>query len=148
MSLSCPNCQSRNLRYSRVRSFSERCWSLFGVRPLRCRDCRTRFIDRTWRPGNVRFARCPLCWRMDLARWSENDYYVPLFKRILLRLGARPYRCEYCRANFVSFRTRRDRYRRRSSVEAAAGPEAAATDRCSQQPPADTSSIPEPKPEN
>lgn len=52
---------------------------------------------------------------MDLSRWAEDDYYVPLFRRILLRIGAHPYRCEYCRVNFVSFRRRRDRYRRRRS---------------------------------
>ncbi len=50
---------------------------------------------------------------MDLSRWSEDDYYVPLARRILLRLGAHPYRCEYCRVNFVSFRSRRERYRSR-----------------------------------
>ncbi len=101
------------MRYSRLRSVSERCWSWFGIRPLRCRDCRMRFLERTWRIMNMRYARCPLCWRMDLARWSENDYHVPLVKKILLRIGAKPYRCAYCRVNFVSFRRRLHRFRSR-----------------------------------
>ncbi len=112
MSLVCPKCGSRNLRYSRFRSLSERLWSWFGIRPLRCRECRLRFLERTWRLGNLRYARCPLCWRMDLSRWDEKDYYVPLSRRILLRFGAHPYRCAYCRLNFVSFRRRREKYHR------------------------------------
>ena len=121
MPLTCPKCGSRNLRYSRLRSFSERCWGWIGVRPLRCRDCRIRFIDRTWRLADVQYARCPRCWRMDLSRWSEDDYHVPLLRRLLLRLGAKPYRCHYCRVNFVSFRRRREKFkpRRRRSREAA-----------------------------
>jgi hypothetical protein len=109
--LVCPQCGGRDLRYSRLRTVSERCWTWFGIRPLRCRDCRLRFLERTWRLGNIRFARCPMCWRMDLARWSEEDYYVPALKKLLLRTGAKPYRCAYCRVNFVSFRPRLMRYR-------------------------------------
>ena len=110
MPLSCPSCGSRNLRYSRFRDRLERLRSLAGVRPLRCRDCRTRFTERTWRITSIRYARCPRCWRMDLSTWSEGDYYTPLLRRLALRLGARPWRCEYCRCNFVSFRARRERF--------------------------------------
>jgi hypothetical protein len=113
MSLTCPNCNSRNLRYSRIRSFSERWWSYIGIRPLRCRDCYLRFIERTWRLRAARFARCPRCWRTDLSRWSTADYYVPWTTTLLLALGGNPYRCEYCRVNFVSFRKRKERYRDR-----------------------------------
>jgi hypothetical protein len=56
------------------------------------------------------FARCPRCWRMDLNRWSEDDYWVPAFTRFKLRLGGSPFRCEYCRTNFVSFRPRLERF--------------------------------------
>jgi hypothetical protein len=80
------------------------------VRPLRCRDCRTRFTDRTWRLTSIRYARCPRCWRMDLSTWSEEDYYTPFLRRVALRLGGKPWRCEYCRCNFVSFRARRERF--------------------------------------
>jgi hypothetical protein len=47
---------------------------------------------------------------MDLSRWSRNDYRVPFFRGLLLSLGASPYRCEYCRVNFVSFRRRKEKY--------------------------------------
>jgi hypothetical protein len=110
MSLVCPKCGSRNLRYSRLRTFSERCGSWFGVRPLRCRECYLRFIERTWRLSSMKYARCPRCWRMDLSRWSTKDYYTKFLTRLLLRLGANPYRCEYCRVNFISFRKRKERY--------------------------------------
>ena len=47
---------------------------------------------------------------MDLSRWSRNDYRVSFFTGLLLSLGGSPYRCEYCRVNFVSFRRRKERY--------------------------------------
>jgi len=110
MSVTCPKCGSRNLRYAHLRTQSERLWSILGIRPLRCRSCYCRFIERTWRISTMRFARCPRCWRMDLSRWSRNDYRVPFFRGLLLSLGASPYRCEYCRVNFVSFRRRKEKY--------------------------------------
>lgn len=128
MSLLCPNCKSRNLRYARVRSLAERLWTYAGIRPLRCRDCRTRFIERTWRLSAVKYARCPRCWREDLTRWSVEDYYPPTGTRVLLALGASPYRCAYCRVNFVSFRKRKMKYvrtRREPAPVAATEPEPA-----------------------
>ncbi|MGE5645867.1 MAG: hypothetical protein ACM336_08760 [Acidobacteriota bacterium] len=116
MSLLCPHCKSRNLRYARIRSFAERLGTLVGIRPLRCRDCRTRFIERTWRLSAIRYARCPRCWREDLTRWSLNDYCPPAGVRLLLSLGAHPFRCAYCRVNFVSFRRRRLKYVRNKQV--------------------------------
>ncbi len=47
---------------------------------------------------------------MDLSRWSKNNYRVTFWKNVLLLLGGHPYRCEYCRVNFVSFRRRKERY--------------------------------------
>jgi hypothetical protein len=47
---------------------------------------------------------------MDLSRWSKNDYHITFFASLMLRLGANPYRCAYCRVNFVSFRKRKERY--------------------------------------
>jgi len=109
--LKCPQCGSYDLRYARLRRPSERFWSWLGTRPLRCRKCRTRFIARTWRLENLRWARCPKCWRMDLSSWSEREYPVSALRRLLLALGAHPWRCEYCRYNFVSFRPRKEGWR-------------------------------------
>jgi hypothetical protein len=47
---------------------------------------------------------------MDLSRWSRNDYRISFFTGLALSLGANPYRCEYCRVNFVSFRRRKEKY--------------------------------------
>lgn len=110
MLIACPRCGSRNLRYARLRSFAERCWTWLGIRPLRCRDCRFRFVDRTWRLTHWMFARCPRCWRMDLALWSERGAHVGPLADLCLRLGAKPLRCEYCRINFVSFRRRHEKF--------------------------------------
>jgi hypothetical protein len=110
MPVKCPKCGSANLRYAHLRNWTERLLVLLGKRPLRCRDCRARFVDRTWRFRDILYARCPHCWHMDLNRWSEEDYWVPAFTRFKLRLGGSPFRCEYCRTNFVSFRPRLERF--------------------------------------
>ena len=123
MPVACPKCKSRALRYSRIRNLSERIGSWFGIRPLRCRVCRNRFVDRTWYIEAVRFARCPRCWRMDLRRWSPKDYVIPAGTKLLLALGGKPYRCEYCRLNFVSFRKRKERYRGRRKASTTAKPD-------------------------
>jgi len=110
MPLVCPQCGSRHLRYAHRRSTVEVLWSLVGVRPLRCRDCRLRFTERTWRLGSFRYARCPTCWRMDLNTWRVGDYHASTGQLLLMQLGGRPYRCEYCRVNFVSFRPRLEKF--------------------------------------
>ena len=110
MDLQCPQCGSRDLRYSHLRTPGERLASLVGVRPVRCRGCRARFSWRLWKFSDLRYARCPKCLRMDLGIWPESHYRLPTFRSILLQLGANPYRCEYCRYNFVSFRRRKERF--------------------------------------
>jgi hypothetical protein len=67
---------------------------------------------------------------MDLSRWSSNDYQTSFLTDLMLRLGANPYRCEYCRVNFVSFRKRKERYspQRRKQKRKGSHPEAEQTD--------------------
>jgi len=47
---------------------------------------------------------------MDLALWIQKDAHIGLWTRLRLGLGAKPYRCEYCRINFASFRARHERF--------------------------------------
>lgn len=110
MSVHCPKCGSRSLRFSRARSAAERLWKIVGVRPMRCRDCHTRFVGKTWSLTDLIYARCPKCWRMDLSRWSGTHAAVPRYMMLALKLGANAYRCEYCRCNFVSLRPRKERF--------------------------------------
>jgi DNA-directed RNA polymerase subunit RPC12/RpoP len=107
MHVVCPQCGGRNIRYSSLRGASEKLGSLAGVRPLRCRDCRKRFTGRVWSLSALRYAHCPKCLRTDLTSWSASHYSVPFGRSVLLFFGARPYRCDYCRHNFVSFRHRK-----------------------------------------
>ena len=109
MPVVCPQCGSHNIRYSNLRGAAEKLASLAGVRPLRCRDCRRRFTGRVWSLSALRYAHCPKCLRTDLTSWSASHYYVPFGRGVLLFFGARPYRCDYCRHNFVSFRRRKHR---------------------------------------
>ncbi len=58
---------------------------------------------------------------MELSTWSEQFYLAPLGTRLYLRLGATPYRCEFCRCNFASFRPCKERFswrRRREAIRA------------------------------
>src|ERR1022692_5170462 len=48
MTVSCPECGSRYLRVSRRRTLREKLRDLVGISPLRCGDCGTRFVARTW----------------------------------------------------------------------------------------------------
>jgi hypothetical protein len=69
-----------------------------------------RFVERTWRLTSIKYARCPACWRMDLNTWSREDFHASTGQRLRMWLGGRPYRCEYCRVNFVSFRQRLEKF--------------------------------------
>ncbi len=110
MSVSCPHCGSRYLNLARLRSPSERVDALFGIRPLRCGDCRTRFVARTFVWRDFLFAKCPQCFRMDLNLWQAHHYTARGWMAFLLNLGGKRMRCEYCRLNFVSLRNRKEHF--------------------------------------
>ena len=99
-----------DVRISKKRGIAEHVKAIFGIYPLRCRHCEHRFVDGLWSIKHWRYAKCPRCYRMELSRWSEQ-HYIPRARTIfLLRMGATPYRCEYCRCNFVSFRACKERF--------------------------------------
>jgi hypothetical protein len=47
---------------------------------------------------------------MDLSLWSEKDCHITLLMELQMKLGGKPFRCEYCRINFVSFRRRHEKF--------------------------------------
>jgi hypothetical protein len=108
--IACPSCGSSNLRSSQVRGSAEKFKSFFGFLPFRCRQCSERFTSTIWNLRVIRYARCPKCLRMELSTWSEQFYLAPLSTRLFLRMGATPYRCEFCRCNFASFRRCKERF--------------------------------------
>jgi DNA-directed RNA polymerase subunit RPC12/RpoP len=109
MPAACPKCGSRFLRPSRTRSLEEKVRSLRFLSPLRCIDCGTRFVASTFVPRDLFYARCPECHRMDLNGWTGKSYCDPPFRVVLkVALGAKKWRCEYCRLNFASFRRRKE----------------------------------------
>ena len=105
MSVACPKCGSRFLRESRRRKTDKITWFTAA---LRCQHCHTRFIARTFVFSDLRFAHCPKCRRMDLNSWSGKTYEPPFFMKLRIALGAKRWRCEYCRVNFASFRRRKE----------------------------------------
>jgi Zn finger protein HypA/HybF involved in hydrogenase expression len=110
MALACPSCGSRNLRPSECRTSQERLNELRFVSPLRCKDCRTRFISRTIFPEEIFYARCPECDHLDLSAWTGKTYRAIGWTKIKVALGAHKWRCEYCRLNFASFRKRKEAF--------------------------------------
>jgi DNA-directed RNA polymerase subunit RPC12/RpoP len=109
MSVACPNCGSRYLRPSKTRNFAEQLGLLRFKSPLRCLDCKTRFTAPTFVWSDLFYARCPMCRRMDLNGWTGNTYTdPPAWVAFKVALGARKWRCEYCRLNFASFRRRKE----------------------------------------
>lgn len=122
MPVCCPKCGSRNLRFSRSRTTAERLRKWIGIRPLRCRDCRTRFADRVWRLSSFAYARCPKCWRMDLSRRDDGHMKaLSGLAMLAVRAGAYAYRCEYCRYDFVSIRPRREKFSFHRSTKPGSG---------------------------
>ena len=75
---------------------------------MRCNDCKTRFIGRTLEWSELSFARCPLCFRMDLSVWQLKDFKPAFWENLKLGFGGHRWRCEYCRLNFVSLRKRKE----------------------------------------
>jgi len=62
---------------------------------------------------------------MDLSVWALHHYRVSGWKTLLINLGANPYRCEYCRHNFVSLRRRKYKFSfRRRKMETETQPAA------------------------
>jgi hypothetical protein len=109
MPLTCPKCEGKRPRLSKIRGLKERVFSAFGTYPVRCEECGHRFYDSVLRLADILFARCPKCYRMDLSTW-ELKYYSPTqWSLIKLSLGGRRLRCEACRCNFVSFRLTKER---------------------------------------
>ena len=93
-----------------MRSGKERIAALFGKRPLRCKDCKTRFRGDLFSWEDVRFAKCPRCYRMDLNLWHAHHFRATGLMFLKILLGGRRLRCEYCRVNFVSMRRRKEHF--------------------------------------
>ena len=108
----CPKCNSDEVRLSRRRLALRKVLHMFGIYHFRCEACGHRFRSNIHSLRRLIFANCPTCHRMDLSHWSR-DYYSPgWLTRLMLSIGAKPVRCEYCRNNFWSFRFIREKFSR------------------------------------
>lgn len=106
----CPKCGSRSLRVSESRTMTEHVRDWLGSYQMRCRQCGHRFQSGVLNLADWRYARCPRCYRTELSTWSEQYYNPPWSVRAMLRVGATPYRCEFCRCNFASFLACKERF--------------------------------------
>ncbi len=108
MSVQCPNCGSRYLRDSKMKESTDKIRHWRFEAALRCVDCKTRFVASTLDFSDIFYAKCPICRRLDLNSWSGKAYTPTGWTALKVNLGAKKWRCEYCRINFASFRKRKE----------------------------------------
>lgn len=83
---------------------------IIGVYAFRCEMCSAHFSASINSLRHVLWAKCNRCHRMDLSKWSREYYSPALLTRMMLAIGAKAVRCEYCRNNFWSFRLVREEF--------------------------------------
>jgi hypothetical protein len=101
----CPRCQSEACRRSRRRGVGDLFFTLFGLRPWRCRTCEARFYAWKVPVSYVRYAHCPKCGNFDLQRISRERVDEGSFLALQRILGFSAYRCDPCRTRFFSVLT-------------------------------------------
>lgn len=106
----CPVCKSSRVRVRPIRSLLDHLGVLWGEFPARCEDCSARFHVHGEGFSSIFYARCPRCLRQDLSTWDLKHYRAGSWMRFQMLLGARRWRCEVCRCNFVSLRPRKEKY--------------------------------------
>ncbi|HEY3938751.1 MAG TPA: hypothetical protein VGL97_15060 [Bryobacteraceae bacterium] len=102
--LRCPDCESANVRRSKRQTSLELAKMAVGVYPFRCLACTQRFWASIWLWSAWKYAKCPKCLGLQLIYWPRRSYHLTFWSKLLLTMGAHPYRCAQCRCNFVSFR--------------------------------------------
>jgi hypothetical protein len=105
-SLVCEKCGSSRLRRSHRQSLADFAHIAQGQYPVRCLDCKHRFLANLLQFEKIPFAKCPKCFNLDLVTAPQQSHHSSLWRTVLLSLGAHRYRCSACRYNFLSFRFR------------------------------------------
>ena len=100
----CPRCQGESCRRSRRRGFSDIIFTIFGLRPWRCRGCEERFYAWSVPVSYALYAHCPKCGNFNLQRISRERVDEGSFIWLKRILGFRAYRCDPCRKRFFSLR--------------------------------------------
>jgi hypothetical protein len=107
--MTCPACQSENIRRSRRRSALEFLFGITGFLPWRCQACETRFRARTFPIRDIVYAHCSTCSNFALKRISP-EHVTGLFSPVGRTLGLPALRCEPCRQKFFSIRPLKAKY--------------------------------------
>jgi DNA-directed RNA polymerase subunit RPC12/RpoP len=110
MPAQCPHCGSRVLNFSHIKNRKEALLIFRAMRPMRCRDCKTRFVGPIFTLAEHWYAHCPKCYRLDLNYWGKEHWSAGWWINLRIALGAKRYRCEYCRINFASNRPRKEKF--------------------------------------
>jgi len=99
----CAHCGSHDIRRSHRKNSFETFKMAFGIYPFRCLKCGGRFYGNIWQLSLNRRVKCPRCLRLNVLPSERKDDRKSAWQELLMSLGARPYRCNACRLNFVSF---------------------------------------------
>jgi hypothetical protein len=102
--LICPHCHGGSCRRSQRRGVRDRFWSLFGLRPWRCRTCNERFYAWLVPAEYVILVHCSRCGNLDLQRVSRERVTGDIFSGVKRLLHVPAYRCDPCRRRFFSLR--------------------------------------------
>jgi hypothetical protein len=100
----CPRCQTDACRRSHRSGAIDLFFSLFGLRPWRCRGCELRFFAWKVPIPYAFYVHCPKCGNMDVQRIARERVDEGLFLWIQRILGIKAYRCDPCRTRFFSVR--------------------------------------------
>jgi DNA-directed RNA polymerase subunit RPC12/RpoP len=122
----CKHCGSANFRRSHSASLLDTFRMAKGTYPFRCLDCRERFWINLWLLSKGKRARCPRCLTLELTPAQPQRMRLGLWRKVMLALGARGYRCSFCGHKFLSFK--------RSVAEQSPGPPEHTTTHASQPP--------------
>ncbi|MBI3664085.1 MAG: hypothetical protein HY234_13680 [Acidobacteria bacterium] len=100
----CPKCHSGSCRSSQRRGIKDHFWSLFALRPWRCRTCGIRFFAWTVPAQYFIYVHCARCGNLDLQRVARERVSEELFTGLKRALHFPAYRCDPCRRRFFSLR--------------------------------------------
>jgi hypothetical protein len=101
--ISCPLCNSANIRRSKRRGVRDYLLSVAGILPWRCESCSARFHARLLPFRTLLYAHCKICGNLELQRISA-ERITGVTSTVGRLVGIRALRCEPCRHKFFSVR--------------------------------------------
>ena len=100
----CAACGSHSIRRSYTWKLSDLPAMAVGSYPFRCLECRQLSWINVWLHSKSKFAKCPDCLSPNVVPRTHEPQKPGFWKRLLLSMGAKRYRCRMCHRRFMTFR--------------------------------------------